>query len=99
MIKVSVKVDTSVLNARLKKQQTALANLPSQGLVEFQKLTPRDTGNARSRTLLKGKNDIVGDYAYAQRLDRGWSKQAPQGMIKPFTKWWTDQIKKISRIK
>ena len=99
MISVSVKVDNSVLNARLKKQQLALAKLPQDGLKEFKSLTPIRSGNARTNTDLTAKNEIVGDYAYAQRLDHGWSRQAPRGMIKPFTKWWTDQLKRISRIK
>ena len=39
-------------------------------------------GNARSKTVLQG-NTIVADYAYAERLDTGWSKQAPNGMSDP----------------
>jgi hypothetical protein len=69
------------------------------GLKEFKALTPIRSGNARSNTDLTNKNEIVGNYAYAQRLDRGWSRQAPRGMIGPFTKWWIDQLKRIARIK
>lgn len=39
-------------------------------------------GNARRKTILKD-NEIFADYAYARRLDEGWSKQSPKGMIEP----------------
>ncbi len=48
----------------------------------FHKITPKDTGNARRNTRLKPK-EILADYAYAGRLDEGWSKQAPNGMSDP----------------
>jgi hypothetical protein len=99
MIKISVKVDDSILKSRLAKQQLALKNLPQEGLKEFKSLTPRRTGNARNNTELTARNEIRGDYPYAQRLDQGWSRQAPKGMIEPFTLWWEKQIKKIARIK
>ena len=97
MIKISVKVDNTALNAKLRRQQRELALLPQQGLTEFQRLTPRKTGNARANTDLTNNNVIVGDYPYAQRLDRGWSRQAPKGMIAPFTIWWNKQIRRIFR--
>lgn len=50
----------------------------------FVKTTPIDTGNARRNT---NKDDInykiTADYPYAERLDKGWSKQAPDGMVQP----------------
>ena len=97
MIKISVKVDNSALNAKLRRQQKELALLPEQGLTEFQRLTPRRTGNARANTELTNNKMIVGDYPYAQRLDNGWSKQAPKGMIIPFTVWWNKQVRRIFR--
>lgn len=97
MIKISVKVDNTALTAKLKRQQKELALLPEQGLTEFQRLTPRRTGNARASTELTNNKMIVGDYPYAQRLDHGWSKQAPKGMIIPFTIWWNKQLTRIFR--
>ena len=99
MIRLSVKIDNQALNSRLKRQQQALARLPQAGLKEFQNLTPIRSGNARAHTDLTAKNEIVADYAYAQRLDNGWSRQAPKGMVRPFARWWADQLKRISRIK
>ena len=52
----------------------------------FKAKTPIRSGNARSRTSLKNKNTIDANYAYAKRLDEGYSKQAPQGMVEPTVK-------------
>lgn len=39
-------------------------------------------GNARRKTILR-ETEISADYAYARRLDEGWSKQSPKGMLQP----------------
>ena len=49
---------------------------------KFKDVTPVDKGNARRNTKLAG-NEIVADYAYATRLENGYSDQAPEGMSKP----------------
>jgi hypothetical protein len=50
------------------------------------KFTPKDTGNARRKTTLNN-NEIQANYAYATRLDQGWSKQfGGQGMTAPTLK-------------
>lgn len=48
----------------------------------FVKNTPIRSGNARRNTK-KSNNSIDANYAYAQRLEEGWSKQAPKGMTEP----------------
>lgn len=49
----------------------------------FVKATPINTGNARKNTVTQGTDTIFADYAYAKRLDQGWSNQAKDGMTKP----------------
>jgi hypothetical protein len=99
LIKVSVKLDQNAFTPAVKKIDAALKALPAQGVKEFQALTPIDTGNARRRTQLYGK-EIVADYPYAQRLDQNWSKQTKgQGIVAPFTKWWIAQLKRIAGLK
>ena len=39
-------------------------------------------GNARRSTTLQGTT-IQADYPYAERLNQGWSNQAPKGMVEP----------------
>lgn len=48
----------------------------------FVKKTPIRSGNARRKTRLQG-NTIDAAYPYAQRLEEGYSKQAPDGMTEP----------------
>lgn len=59
----------------------------------FLKNTPIRTGNARRKTDLD-ENTIKADYAYATRLDEGWSKQSPDGMTKPTLDFLKDYVKK-----
>lgn len=48
----------------------------------FVQYTPEKTGNAKRKTVKSG-NDIDANYPYAQRLEEGYSKQAPKGMTEP----------------
>ena len=95
MLKMDVRVTKDEIGVRLKGIRSNLAKLPADGVQEFKKLTPIDTGNARRKTTLQNKTTIKANYPYAERLDKGWSKQAPTGMVKPFEKWIVSQVKKI----
>lgn len=77
LIKTQSKI-TLNLNAAQKEMNT----IPGKAFNFFYFQTPIDSGNARSKTKLKG-DTIQARYPYAGRLDRGYSKQAPQGMSKP----------------
>lgn len=66
---------------RLKKNLDA-KNLTNIAYPVFVRNTPIDTGNARSKTV-KYPTEIQARYPYAQRLDTGWSRQSPNGMVKP----------------
>ena len=59
----------------------------------FRDITPIRSGNARRSTQLRG-DEIQANYAYAQRLDDGWSRQAPRGMTAPTEKFIRDYINK-----
>lgn len=96
---ISVKMDSSNLNARLARQQKALAQLPDEALKDFKSRTPIRSGNARSNTQLSSNRaSIIGNYPYAQKLDDGYSKQAPRGMVGPFLTWFASQVKKIGKM-
>jgi hypothetical protein len=91
-IKVNVK---DGITPELKKIQRQLDALPAQALKEFVNLTPKNTGNARRKTRLKGNDTISANYPYATKLDEGSSKQAPDGMTKPFFEWLDKKLKQI----
>jgi hypothetical protein len=81
---------------RLKQALAQVKQLPQEAYNHFKSITPIDTGNARSRTSLKGNKTIEADYPYAKRLDEGWSRQAPRGMIKPTEEFINKRIKQIT---
>lgn len=83
---------------RIKELEKALdpKKLAKEAYDYFKKETPIRTGNARSNTRLQG-DEIWADYRYAQRLDGGYSSQAPQGMTKPTEKFIQEYIKKQAK--
>lgn len=94
MIEVTVTTGRDDITRELKAIQRQLRALPPQAHAEFVALTPIDKGNARRKTKLRGDR-IVADYAYATRLDEGHSKQAPDGITKPWEAWMQRQLKRI----
>lgn len=82
------------LKAFLDKKQSQLNKIPFEAHKFFVSVTPKDTGNARKNTRLKA-NVISADYDYATRLNQGWSKQAPQGMIKPLKNFLRKLVKQL----
>ena len=60
---------------------------------EWIKNTARRSGNAQRKTRLD-RDTIHADYAYAQRLDQGWSTLKPEGMSKPTIEFIRKYIKK-----
>jgi ABC-type Zn uptake system ZnuABC Zn-binding protein ZnuA len=70
--------------------------IPQKAWKFFKDITPIDTGFARRRTKLR-RTTIVADYHYASYLDNGHSKQAPQGMSEPTTRYLNNIVRKILR--
>lgn len=88
---VKIKNNTGQQIASIERQLRAL---PKEAYDFFVKKTPIDTGNARRKTSQRG-NTIQAKYPYAQRLDNGWSKQAPDGMVKPTEQFVKNRLKQI----
>jgi len=87
---------TDNITSQIKKVQKQLEQLPQEVYKEFVKITPIRSGNARRKTKLQG-NNIVANYPYAEKLDKGSSQQAPDGMTKPIEKFMQKRIKQILR--
>lgn len=75
-------VQSSNISKRIGQLNRVLRSVPTEAHKEFVKVTPKKTGNAKRSTKLKDTT-IAAEYNYANRLNTGWSKQAPQGMFKP----------------
>lgn len=76
-----------------------LDRVPEAAYNYFKKQTPKNRGNARNKTKLVNKKTIVADYAYAKRLDEGYSKKAPKGMSKPTLKFVEHLVRLILKRK
>lgn len=94
-IGLSIKIDARGLKSKLKRWTSQVEQLPERALAKFIKNTPIDTGNARRNTVLQSKNTIKGDYPYSGKLEGGWSKQAPDGMVNPTTEWLEKEFYRI----
>jgi hypothetical protein len=70
--------------------------LAAEAYKVFRATTPIRSGNARSNTRLS-QNDIEANYPYAQRLDHGYSRQAPRGMTQPTDEYIVRWINKQSK--
>lgn len=55
-------------------------------------------GNARRKTILRG-NEVQANYPYAQRLEEGYSSQAPDGMTEPTIKSIRDYVYKKTGVR
>ena len=77
-----------------KAKQKQLDKVPQETYTFFRAHTPVRTGNARRNTIL-AKDTIIGAYPYAQRLDDGYSRQAPDGMTKPTEAYFKQRINAI----
>ena len=89
---MTVRLVKNKIKPSLGKIEAKFQTLPQKAFLFWKKITPKRSGNAKKRTVLK-KNIILARYPYAERLDNGWSKQAPKGMFDPTVK----HIRKISK--
>jgi hypothetical protein len=105
MVELDAKFNTNNISNMLKEVKRELKKVPQEAYDFFVKQTPKKTGNARSKTKLRGST-IQADYQYAEVLDKGrhmtsrgmrGSDQAPEGMTKPTEKFIQDRIDKIFR--
>ena len=94
---ITVKITYDKMTPNLKSKQKKLALVPGKAHKEWVKVTPKRTGNAKRKTKLKGGDTIDANYPYAVPLDKGKSRQAPQGMLKPTMQFIKKEVDKIFR--
>ena len=95
---MGIKISRRDLGLLQKDVNKAVSNSMSSTYRYFRRITPKKSGNARSKTDYDQRNLIIeADYPYAARLDTGWSKQAPRGMTEPSVKHLESQITKNFR--
>lgn len=95
-MQIKLKLTKNDLTTSVNRIQRNLSTVPNEIHRAWTKVTPKDTGNARNRTVLVN-NTIEARYPYAKRLDQGWSKQSPQGMYQPTLQFFKRLIRQIIR--
>ena len=81
----------SEVNKMFDEAEKVTKTLPKEAYDYFVDSTPIRTGNARRSTKLRGST-VDADYNYAERLDEGYSRQAPKGMSGPTEKFLQKRI-------
>jgi len=94
---MKIQLKNNFISPSIKRLTGQLKLVPQKAHSYWVSVTPIDSGNARRRTKLTTKNEISAAYPYATRLDRGWSKQAPQGMTKPTKKYVQQLVRSIMK--
>lgn len=80
----------------LRRIQRDLQKTPQEVYRYWVEKTPKRSGNARRRTVLRD-DTISAEYPYAERLDQGWSSQAPTGMSRPTAQFFRNNTRKKVR--
>ena len=91
-----MKIDARIFNKRMKKLSELPNHLLDEALDLVKENTPVQSGYARRNTKKKG-NSIVADYPYADRLDQGYSRQAPDGFTQPTIQQLQNEASKFVR--
>ena len=90
-----MKLNTSDLKRLEKEIEDAISSSMSDTYKYYRKETPVRSGNARNKTKYTASSDkfkISSNYDYADRLDKGWSKQSPKGFTDPSFDYLEKQI-------
>lgn len=83
-MKLKASVNLKEFERTLDNAKKISDSVGKQAYEYFKDITPIDKGNARRRTTYDATNKTINaNYAYASRLDEGYSKQAPKGMTDP----------------
>ena len=103
---IRLTVDMKGVDKLFANAATVTKDLTDDAYTYFVAQTPIRSGNARRNTSLASTKDsktglskatIEGDYAYAQRLDDGYSPQAPTGMTGPTEKYIERRLDELVR--
>ena len=80
---MAVRIKTADVNLLFKQLGKVPTNVHNKAYDFLKRKTPIRSGNARSKTRKESGLRIGSRYPYAERLDEGWSKQAPRGFTDP----------------
>ena len=84
-------IDDSEVRALFKDLNGMPDVVMKQAFPYYKSKTPVRSGNARNQTK-RNRTTINSNYAYAGRLDEGWSKQSPDGFTEPTSDKMEDYV-------
>jgi len=87
-------VGRSKIKARMEEVERKVGKIKDFAHEEFRAITPIRTGNARSKTN-RTNVGVEAAYPYANALNDGRSRQAPQGMTAPTVDKISDYVRKM----
>jgi len=88
---MALNFNMSEINKMFEQAEKVATTLPKEAYNYFVDSTPVRSGNARRNTNLRGST-VDANYNYAERLDEGYSRQAPKGMTGPTEKFLQKRI-------
>lgn len=80
---MEIKVNTKDVTKMFKQLGGVPDDVHNDAFKFLRQETPKRSGNARRKTKKESGLRIGSRYPYAQRLDDGWSRQAPNGFTDP----------------
>lgn len=93
---MTVRKERDIMSTSLNRILRDLDRVPQAAFEFWRDNTPKRTGNARRKTRLRNTT-IEANYPYARVLDKGHSKQAPDGLVKPTEEFLDQHLKRILR--
>lgn len=93
-MKTSITKTQSRISLSLEGVKKDIQTIAPKAYDFFYYQTPVKSGNARSRTKLRG-DTIEASYPYAGKLDNGYSRQSPKGMSNPTKAYIKSLARKI----
>lgn len=80
---MDIKVKTKDVTKLFQQLGKVPGHVHSDAYFFLKRKTPKRSGNARNKTRKESNLRIGSRYPYAEKLDEGWSKQAPNGFTDP----------------
>lgn len=93
---ITFKKTKDSITKSLDKIVKELEVVPKEAYDVFVANTPVASGNAKKKTRITG-TVIEANYAYAKRLDEGWSRQSPRGMTQPTQEFLKKRLNSLMR--
>ena len=91
---MAINFDMSQVSKMFEQAEKVATTLPKEAYDVFRDATPQRSGNAYRKTQLRGST-IDANYAYAEKLDAGYSQKKPEGMTVPTEKFLEKRVAEL----